>query len=78
MKRKRKRGEGKEKLLSWKLQCNTVGHAVNPFSIHLYMQAFIAQNHWPEAPRLCYTTDTGPSLGLFLNITLLPCAVEIL
>ena len=31
-----------------------------------------------EAPGLGYTIDTGPSLGLFLDILLLPCVVQLL
>lgn len=43
----------KGKISSWKPQCDTVSHAENPLSIHVYMQALIAKNHW-----------SGLSLGL--------------
>lgn len=33
---------------------------------------------WFKVPGLCCTINTGPSMGLFLDIPLLACVVEIL
>lgn len=55
---------------SWKLQCDTVSHIVTP--LHLYMRVFITEvTGLVGVPGLCYTTDAGPSLGLFLPISVI-------
>ena len=53
---------------------------MNPF-IHTSLHAGVPRKEslvWFEAPGLCYTINAGPSLGLSLDILLLPCVVKIL
>ena len=57
-----------EKKISFrKLQCNTVSHLVNSFS-HAFLQSGVDCKEplvWFKEPGICYTTDSGHSLGLF-------------
>lgn len=64
----------------WKLHCGTASHALNYF-----IQTFLHAGVHPKeslvrfkAPSLRYTIKDGPSLGLFLDIPLLPCVMEVL
>lgn len=57
-----------ENLISWKLPCDTVSRAVNPFSVCLYLQVFM-QSHWSDLRPL----NAGPLQRLFLVILLLLC-----
>lgn len=51
-----------------------MSHALNPLSTHCEKSLLGL-----EASGFCYTADAGgPSLGLFLDILLLPCVMEIL
>lgn len=60
--------------------CDTVSHRVNSF-IHISLLASVhckASLVLFEISGICYAVSSGPSLGLVLDILLLPCAVEIL
>ena len=55
-----------------------MSHTVNPF-IHIALLASVHCKEslvWFKASGFCYTIDTGPSLGLLLDILLLSCIVE--
>lgn len=67
------------KISSGNLHCDTVSHVVNP-TIQASLHAGIRCKDsliWSEDPGLSYTKVTGPSLGLFRDVPLLPCVVEI-
>lgn len=67
--------EGEKPAVLHSVPCN------KPF-IHTFLHAGVYKKKkeslvWLEAPDLCCTLDIGPSLGLFLDMLLLPCVVEI-
>ena len=76
-KRKRKLNKNKQtnKTISpWKLWCVTWCHTAYP-SVHTSLLANAHRNGslvWLEASGFCYTVNTGSSLGLLLDILLLP------
>lgn len=57
-----------------------MSHAGNPFIYILLPVGFYCKESlvWIKTPVLCCTNDAGPSLGLFLDIALLPCVLAIL
>lgn len=67
-KKKKKEGKRKkEKILLLKIQCDTVSLIANPF-IHVFLQADVYSKEslvWFVDLGLCYTINTGSSLGLF-------------
>lgn len=60
--------------------CHSESRSKPLLSIHFYILVLIAKKSlvWFKALGFCYIIDTGPSLGLFLDILLRPYIVEIL
>lgn len=79
-KKKERKTRKKLKNLSWKLQCDPVSHTVNAFvCVSLFARVHGKESSvWFGASGFYYTIEAGPSLGLCLDILLLPCGVEML
>jgi hypothetical protein len=60
--------------------CHSVCHMVHPFVSTFYLANVCCNQSlvWFEASGFCYTINPGSSLGLFSDILLLPCVMEIL
>lgn len=62
------------------LLCITVYSTVHPF-VHTSLLVNVHCNDmkvWYEPSGFCYSINTGTSLGLLLDILLLPCVLKVL